>query len=359
MRVRHAETWRHDFTLREPYTIAYDTYDSATNFFVRLDTDTGLSGYGCASPTSEITGESISDCEEALALLANGTVNVDPQQGRGPALGSETTRTPAAVAAVDMALLDLRARAAGVPLCVLLGGAPGSLNTSVTLGIDSLDATLERGRDQVAQGFRALKVKGGNDVDADIARIRGLREVLGPDIEIRFDANQGYDAEAALRFARGVAQADVVVFEQPTTAADSRGLADLTATLGALRKEDPGIPLVLADESLLGVADALELVAGGVVDGFTMKLMKAGGVTALQAIDGVAATAGMPCMLSCMDEAALAIAAGLHFALAARTIRWVDLDGHLDLLDDPTAAALSLRDGRLAPAPGPGLGVQL
>lgn len=359
MRIINSETWRTDFTLREPYTIAYETYDSATNLFVRLETDTGLCGYGCAAPAPEVTGESIDDCKAALEALSADATGIDPTLGGELDLGTAAATTPAAAAAVDMAVLDLRARAADVPLCVTLGGAPGGLITSVTLGIESLEATLERGRDQVAQGFRALKVKGGRDVNADIARICGLREELGPHIDLRFDANQGYDLDEALRFARGVADANVVAFEQPTPASDSRKLTELTARLRVRRREQPGIPPVLADESLLGIADAIELVADDVVDGFAIKLMKAGGVSAARAIDQVAATAGLPCMLSCMDEAALGIAAALHFALAAKAIQWVDLDGHLDLVDDPTAPAVSLRDGLLTPGTGPGLGIEL
>lgn len=359
MRIVDSEIWRTDFKLREPYTIAYDTYDRAINLFVRLETDTGLIGYGCASPAPEVTGESVAGCKAALEALSADTRGIDPTLGRELDLETAAAATPAAAAAVDMALLDLRARAANVPLCVMLGGAPSSLITSVTLGIESLEATLERGRDQIGQGFRALKVKGGRDVDADIERICGLREELGPDVDIRFDANQGYNPEEALRFARGVASANVVVFEQPTPEGDIHTLAELTAKLRVGRQEHPGIPPVLADESLLGIVDAIELVDGDVVDGFAIKLMKAGGVSAARAIDQVASTAGLPCMLSCMDEAALAIAAALHFALAAKTVRWIDLDGHLDLLDDPTAAAVNLRDGRLSPGPGPGLGVQL
>ena len=190
MRIINSETWRTDFTLREPYTIAYETYDSATNLFVRLETDTGLCGYGCAAPAPEVTGESIDDCKAALEALSADATGIDPTLGGELDLGTAAATTPAAAAAVDMAVLDLRARAADVPLCVTLGGAPGSLITSVTLGIESLEATLERGRDQVAKGFRALKVKGGRDVDADIARICGLRDhgaasqmfVVGPNV---------------------------------------------------------------------------------------------------------------------------------------------------------------------------------
>ena len=359
MRIIDWETWRIDFRLREPYTIAYETYDRATNLFVRLETDTGLCGYGCAAPVPEVTRESIEDCKDALERLSADTIGLDPRQERVVDLGAASISTPAAAAAVDMALLDLRARASNIPLCVMLGGAPGSLITSVTLGIESLEETLKRGQDQVAQGFRALKVKGGIDVDSDIERVCRLRQELGPEIDLRFDANEGFDIDEAVRFARGVVDANVVAFEQPTPASDTPGLAKLTASLRAQRRERAGIPPVLADESLHSVTDAVELITGSVVDGFTVKLMKAGGVSNALGIDQVAATASVPCMLSCMDEAALAIAAALHFALAAKTIQWIDLDGHLDLLDDPTAAALNLHEGLLTPGLGPGLGVQL
>ena len=351
MRIVEAEFWRTDFVLREPYTIAYETYDAATNFFVRIRADDGHEGFGCAAPAPDVTRETIPACEAALELLC-----AKLEGGADDPAASARTATPAAAAAIDMAQHDLHARTLGVPVYTMLGGEHGALPTSITIGINDLEETRVQGKRHADEGFRAIKVKGGHDPELDAERMLALRADLGDGIELRFDANEGYDPEDAAVFLDASRSAGITVFEQPTRRDDPAALTAVRLSLESLPAPRPAL---LADEDAVSVHDVASLAAAGQVDGVVVKLMKCGGIAAAQEIDTIAAGAGMRNMVSCMDESALAIAAGLHYALAARQNSWIDLDGHLDLLDDPAGQAVRLRGGRLEPVSDHGFGVGL
>jgi len=232
----------------------------------------------------------------------------------------------------------------------LLGGYRERVATSITIGILPLDLTLEAARGYVGRGFRVLKIKGGHDVELDIERLHRVRETVGPEIELRFDANQGYTVEQALHFTRAVAGARLEIFEQPTP-------ADHPEQLGRV-SESSALP-VMADEGLLTLRDAFRLAADERADMVNIKLMKVGGIARARRIDAVARSARLESMIGCMDECALGIAGGLAFALSSANVYYADLDGHFDLLQDPTAGAVRVVDGELIPSSEPGLGVEL
>lgn len=350
MKVANVVAWTESFPLSEPYRIAYETVDSAVNVFVRIETDGGVSGSGCAAPDPTVTGETPEGVLEALCGVASDELRgCDPlrtAQARAR-LRKTFPDHPSVRAALDMALLDILGKTANLPLWLLLGGYRDSIPTSVTIGIHSASETVARARDRVGQGFRALKLKGGIDVDDDIARVLEVRRAVGRDIELRFDANQGYSVEASMRFVSETSSAGLELLEQPTS---SEELDDL----GAVTR---GAPLpIMADESLLSLRDTFRIARHGLADMINVKLMKVGGIGEALQIASVARAARLEVMVGCMDEAGLAIAAGLHFALAHSAVAYADLDGHLDLVGDPTAGAVILRDGVLYPRPEPGLG---
>ncbi len=352
MKIRTIEAYPLSFSLREPYSIAYERVETAVNVFLRVGTDGGIVGYGCAAPDRAVTGET------ADTVLQDVCDTIDSAlRGRDPlriALLLEELRPnlkghPSSEACVDMALHDILGKVCGLPLWKLLGGYRPCIKTSITVGILPVDRTIERVLSYMRSGFTAVKLKGGLNVEEDIERVLRVRKKAGDELELRFDANQGYSKEQAMQFIHKTECARIELLEQPTP-------RDELPLLGAVTHE-AAIP-IMADESIMSLRDAFRLARGELVDMVNIKIMKAGGIYEALMINAVARSAGLEVMVGCMDECELAIAAGLHFALARSNVLYADLDGFMGLQGDPTKGSLILRDGVLYAGDRPGLGYE-
>lgn len=353
MKITGLDVWSVTMRLSEPYTIAYESVDAATNIFIRIKTGGGIVGYGCAAPDKEVTGETPRSALDLIdSAVRSHLLGKDPLDFRRilEEIGRIIPRAPSCMAAVDMALLDILGKVSGLPLYRLLGGMRDRIATSATIGILPTEETLLRARYWVGQGFASLKIKGGIDVQQDIERILAVREAVGELIDLSLDANQGYTPEQAMKFIRGTKKAHPSFLEQPTP----RGDLELMGYVSSLAD----VP-IMADESLLTAGDAAEIARHGIADMFNVKTMKVGGIVAAMEIGALARAFGIDVMAGCTDEAALGIAAGLHFALATPAVVRADLDGHLPLMDDPSSGAVMLEGGWLSPTGRPGLGFDL
>ena len=353
MKITRIEAWPVEMKLSEPYTIAYETVASTTNIFMRVETNELITGYGCAAPDEKITGET-----PATVLKAISDVAETELKGADPLrlvriierLKDALKEQPSAIAMVDMAVHDILGKVSRIPLWKILGGYKSCFKTSVTIGILPADETVAKARDWISQGFTALKLKGGQDVESDIERVKQVREAVGPNIELRFDANQGYTVEQTLRFVEGARNVHLELIEQPTAQAQPDLIGRVT--------QEVSLP-IMADEGLMNLRDAFRLARRDLVDMVNVKLMKVGGIYESSLINAVARSAGLEVMVGCMDEAALGIAAGLHFALSKPNVAYCDLDGHIGLQGDPSDGAVIIRNGVLYPTNKAGLGFDL
>jgi L-alanine-DL-glutamate epimerase-like enolase superfamily enzyme len=350
MKIKAIEYFKVDMPLAVPYTIAYETVSHTSNIILKLDTGTGLTGWGCAAPDIEVTGETPEDVIGHIEKVVLGLLKDQPPFQIARITDMLKQLLPGAsstLAMVDMALYDLLARKAKIPLYQLLGAFRNEIPTSITIGILPLDETLATAKSYLKKGFSILKLKGGLNLDEDIEKILKLREAFGDDFLLRFDANQGYTTEESFDFIRKTLSANIEIFEQPTSQKMEERLGEVTQNIDIR---------VMADESLKTLKDAFRLTRNDLIDMVNIKIMKVGGILESQHINSVAKAAGVEVMVGCIDECALGISAGLHFTLSRPNIVCADLDGHLDLLEDPFTGLFLLKNGVLRPSAHPGLG---
>jgi L-alanine-DL-glutamate epimerase-like enolase superfamily enzyme len=351
MQITRAEVIPAELKIRRPVRLAgIPAFQQVTAIFVRLETRQGQSAWGCTVAQPDLTGEKPGEVLRACRDCADLVADLHPLNLEF-ALAELATRSQApasALCAFDLAFHDLLSLAAGLPLYRLLGGYRDRIQTSATIPLAPLDESVELACERARGGFRLLKVKGGLDPAADVARIQAIRRAL-PEHHLRLDADGGYTVRQALDVARAL-QGSLEMLEQPTPAADLPGLRQV--------KEFGHLPM-LADQSLSGPESALQLAAQRIVDGFCIKLASCGGLRCARQIDAIARAGKIASMVSCFIEPALLIGAGLSLALSSPNVAYADLDGCLDLLNDPSLPGWHLEEGWLVAAEAPGLGCAL
>ena len=250
--------------------------------------------------------------------------------------------------AIDAALHDAAARAAGVPLAVHLGGAflPRVATNQTLFWSDDAAAMLAQVGRFVADGFRSLKLRAGlAPLDDDLDRLALLRARVGPGVELAVDANGAGTRHEARRAAGRMAELGGVAYvEQPVAPDDRDGLYAVAAC---------GLP-VMADEALASPDDAARLRPPLLAH---LKLVKFGGIRPLLGLARRLADAGIGLMVGQMNEGGLATAAAVHAAMVVRP-RFAELYGAQGLLDDPARGVADAGGGVSVPA-APGLGVEL
>ena len=326
MGIKQIEVYPVTLGYKEPFRIAPGASTESHTIIVKIVTDYGVIGWGESSPSERVTGETAETVIKILDKIAPKLIGLCPLRIEQDVevMDSIAEGNPAAKAAVDIALHDILGKTGHKPLFMLMGGYRTEVLTDITLGIKSPKEMAEDAVKAVNKGFKALKVKVGVDPIEDVERIKMIRDTVGSDMQIRIDANQGWTPRQALEALNKMKKFNIQFAEQPVPAEDLKGLVEV-------RKNSP-IP-IMADESVHSPEDALRLIQAEAVDFINIKLMKSGGILKGRKIAAIAEAAGIPCMIGCMGESGIGIAAGAHLAAAVKNIQYADLDSDLLLKD--------------------------
>jgi L-alanine-DL-glutamate epimerase-like enolase superfamily enzyme len=308
--------------LRIPFKTALRTVTELEEITVQLVDSDGFVGWGSVVPTSAITGESDERIRADLALilghLRRHTVS-EPWHWSDD-LPGRTNFSRSALCAVDVALHDLSARRAGLPLWKWLGGGSNrTIHTNMTISVDAPEIMAMRALEAVSAGFKSLKIKVGLSAELDRQRVIAVRRAVGEKITFRLDANQGWSESEAATLIPWFAEncGPIEFIEQPVKAEQLDALTRLV--------ELSPVPLV-ADESAMTFEQAAQVIERKAAHALSVKLIKAGGLSPARAILDLAAQHRIPCLMSCMFEVGAGFQAAAHLASVHPAVRWVDLD---------------------------------
>jgi L-Ala-D/L-Glu epimerase len=345
--------------LREPFVIASGRLDATRSVEVEAAIEwrgrrcQGLGEAACLPP---VTREDQADVIAAVAAAGSSLVGatLDARaDALDEALGGVFAGSPVARAGVESAVLDAMARAVDRPLRTALGGALGhateALETDVTIAIAPPETMAALASAWMGRGFRALKVKIGRDVDADLRSLEAIARAA-PQATLRVDANAGYTAAEALEVVAACRRLAIPIecWEQPCAEADWDGMARVC--------EACAVP-VIADESVRGPRDLDEVLRRRCATGVNLKLAKLGGIIAARRIGAAARQAGLCLMMGGMVETRLGMAAAAHVACSLGGAEFVDLDTAWLLVEDPYEGGYTARGPVYSMPSAPGIGV--
>lgn len=359
MRITHLDYGIMKVPLITPFKTAVREVTHMADLVVRLHTDTGLTGYGSAPATPQITGDThatmLAVLKEQLqaTLLGQSPAQLSALCGRvqGAIVGHTSIK-----AALEVALYDLWSQHMGVPLYVALGGsecpdAP-ELDTDITISVNDTDTMVQDCHEALKRGYRTLKIKVGKDPQSDFERIRTLYHSFSAQCALRLDVNQGWSAKQTIATMRQLEQQGCYfeLVEQPVKANDTDGLQRITQAI-----DTP----VMADESVFSSRQALALLQNHTADILNIKLMKTGGLTDAIHIADLAQQFRTPCMIGCMLEGSISVAAAAHFAVAkSKQVPLIDLDGPTLATHNPVQGGCQFNDSKIMLNTTPGLGIE-
>lgn len=355
VKIRSIRTYPIEIPLKKERVTARATQSVGRFVIIKIEVDGGFTGIGEATPRPHLTGETLESCTAAInRYLVPKLIGMNPfqigeiHQAMDIILdGNQSTKS-----AIDIALYDIVGKLLKMPVYSLLGG---TINTELRLnawvGIESTNEMIRLLRHKLNDGFDyCAKVKVGQNIESAITLVERIRKFLPVNMALIIDANQAWTRTVALNGLKRLDRGLVTIVEQPLMAKDFLGMAKLTSCLSMA---------VMADESLLNIEDAINLIRLNAADMFNIKLYKLGGLYKATKAAAIAESAKIDCMVGSTLETSISAAAETHFAAAMKCVKFIDLTLPSDNLVEDIAEGLRIDSGRVILPDSPGLGIRV
>jgi L-alanine-DL-glutamate epimerase-like enolase superfamily enzyme len=348
MKIQHLHAFRVRIPQKPPIAPYQNRYRAGTAkeaLLIRLETDTGLVGWG-ETPDDWINRSYEGTPEDRLRAQVLGR---DPHELE--AFSTENTLGTYLASGVEMAFQDLIGKAAGQPLYQLLGGAVRKkIELAACMGIRPYAEAKTIARQYVEQGFTTLKTKAGRDAQEDLEMVRGIRDGAGDRLKLRIDPNMGYTPEVAFPLARDLEKYNLEYLEQPmhsTLLAESARLRRRTKT-----------PLAL-NESVTTTEITLQILRLDAADVLLPDTYQCGGILAVKKVAALCEAAGVPCVFHCAHDLGIKTAAMLHVVASTPNFSLANDCTYYGLEDDIITPLHRIEGGYMPVPEGPGLGIQV
>jgi L-alanine-DL-glutamate epimerase-like enolase superfamily enzyme len=337
---------------KKPAKWSGGTRKNAPALIVQLVTDEGLIGYGeCVGPTIS-TIQSVVEKEFKPFLIGKDPMQIELILHQLEEYILNWSQIGYyAMAGIDIALLDLKAKILNTPVYNLLGGLyRKEVKFAGYLFIDDPHVNAKEAEEIVANGYDEIKIKVGRDIDFDTRRIKEIRNAVGPNAKLRIDANQIWSVTSAIKAINKMAEYDLQLVEQPIPYYDIDGLVTVSKSVS--------VPIT-ADESCTSFESALKLIEKRAVAAFTLYPSEAGGLLKAKQIVELANSCGIWCLTGTWAETGIATLANAHLIASSRNFPFAN-DTHYEWYTaDVLSKPLEFRQGRLKVPDAPGLGVEL
>ena len=320
--------------LKEPFIISLGSLTHAENVIVIIKTNEGITGVGECSPYMTINGENMETgmvVGKYLATILKGKNALDIEACH-KAMNSVIYANSSIKSAFDMALYDIAAQYAGLPLHAFLGGNNNKiLITDYTVSFSNADKMAADAAKIKANGFQVVKVKLGGSKEDDIERIQKIRAAIGDELPIRIDANQGWNTNDAIEILKALQPYNIQHCEEPIPRWNFMELP-------IIKKQSP--IKIMADESCCDEHDAQRLLDIGACDYFNLKLGKSSGIFVAEKIIRIAEENNTNIQIGGFLESRLAFTAAAHVALSSDMIVHCDFDTPLMFEEDPVIGGI-------------------